>query len=195
VSPLAPLRKITVAYGSQTGTGQAFAAQLVEHLNDAGTAAAGSAPGWEAELVDLAEFDHAGMLPRSTPDSAVIFVVSCFGRGEPTDTAKKFYTWLQGQSDGRALSSLNYAVFGLGSSATHKEYFNVVGRNVDAKLEALGGHRMFPRGIGDDSGCIDLDFESWEKELLAALQAAAAPPATGTTAAATPSPLPKPVIG
>jgi NADPH-ferrihemoprotein reductase len=134
---------VTVLYGSQTGTAMAFAAQLAEELSGAGVAAASS---------DLYEY-AAESLPR---EKAVVLVVSCFGRGEPTDSAKKFFAWAMdpardGEAGGKPLANLRYAVFGLGSSQTHKEYYNVVGKKLDARLEQLGGQRVFARGDGDDS--------------------------------------------
>ena len=52
---------------------------------------------------------------------------------------------------------------------THTAYYNVIGRRVDARLAELGGRRIVPLGLGDDSGCIELDWEAWQGQLLAAL--------------------------
>ena len=49
---------------------------------------------------------------------------------------------------------------------THTAYYNVIGRQVDARLEELGGRRLIPLGLGDDSGCIELDWETWQANLL-----------------------------
>jgi sulfite reductase alpha subunit-like flavoprotein len=82
---------------------------------------------------------QAGELPNT---QLVIFVTSCFGRGEPTDNARDFFNWLtvcfnrfsdkhskpytnvitlsfDQKSDKSSvdLSKLNFTVFGLGSSA------------------------------------------------------------------------------
>jgi sulfite reductase alpha subunit-like flavoprotein len=140
--PLLP--SVRVLFGSQTGTAMAFASQLADDL--------GSSAGVQATASDLYEYD-ASALPAET--SAAVFVVSCFGRGEPTDSAKKFYAWAmdpaRSAGGARPLKGLRYAVFGLGSSETHSAYYNIVGRNLDARLSELGATRIFARGEGDDS--------------------------------------------
>ena len=66
-----------VLYGSQTGTAQQFAQQLGELLEGAGIKAA---------VEDLHEQrDASAVLADGRP---AIWLVSCFGRGEPTDSAK-----------------------------------------------------------------------------------------------------------
>jgi len=51
----------------------------------------------------------------------VVFVVSCFGQGEPTDSAKKMHQWLVDPARSAETSKfkdLNFAVFGLGTHFT-----------------------------------------------------------------------------
>jgi len=117
--------------------------QLVNRCSDNGIA---------ATLKDLADFAPSKLADEET----AIFIVSCFGRGEPTDSAKPFMAWLQDAALDAApsppLEKLRFAVFGLGSSKTHTEYYNVVGRMLDARLEQLGATRVMLRGEGDDAG-------------------------------------------
>lgn len=135
--------RIKVLYGSQTGTSMGFANQLADTAPSKSIA---------ADVMDLYEYDAATLPKEAAP---VVFLMSCFGRGEPTDSSKKFFKWLDDparDADGKPLARLKYTVFGLGSSHTHKQLYNVVGRKLDARLEALGATRVFPRGEGDDSG-------------------------------------------
>ena len=164
----APVR---ILYGSQTGTGQQFASQLVESL-------AAAEPPIPAVATDLRDFDSAeSLLSGDASAPPTVFIMSCFGRGDPSDSAKRFVAsmnddaiWAQSPKR-ELLRTLPFAVFGLGSSKTHAEYYNVVGRRLDARLDALGAERILPRGEGDDSGCIEVDFEAWASQLTARLQA------------------------
>lgn len=141
------IQKITVLYGSQTGTAMAFASQLAEELS--------SNAGIQASAVDIFEYDPKILSQTSSSSSpsieCVVFVMSCFGRGEPSDSAKKFMKYIM-DTQAPSLKHLHFAVFGLGSSQTHKVYYNIVGKTLDTRLEQLGAQRMFPRGEGDDSG-------------------------------------------
>ncbi|RYG48400.1 hypothetical protein EON67_07655 [archaeon] len=72
---------------------------------------------------DLNDIEPADLLKASAETDGVpqptVFIVSCFGRGEPTDSAKAFVAWLNEparESERDAFSKLRYTVFGLGSS-------------------------------------------------------------------------------
>ena len=104
-------------------------------------------------------------------DDALIFLLASFGTGQPTDNAKDFIKWLN--SDDETAKSLmrnrKYAVFGLGNSRTHTQNYNIVGKNADVRLEELGGKRIHALGLGDDSECIEDDFDSWSRSLIETL--------------------------
>jgi NADPH-ferrihemoprotein reductase len=163
-----------------------FAMQLSEALGDTA--------GFSASVTDLYEYAPKELL-EVPPEQGVVFVVSCFGKGEPTDSAKKFFAWLtdsarDAENAARLASGqppllghLNYTLFGLGSSQTHNQHYNVIGRRLDARLQELGGQCFFKRGEGDDSGVLELDFEKWQQELLAAATGGDAAPADAALAA------------
>jgi len=96
-----------------------------------------------------------------------LFCVACYGSGEPTDDAKKFFQQVMSQTpQNSALHGLHYAVFGLGSSASFPQHYNVVGKQLDEKLAALGASRIVPLGLGDDSGDLEEDFEPWRVSVV-----------------------------
>ena len=62
--------------------------------------------------------DASARRPEST---LTVFVTACFGRGEPTDGAKKFFAAVMDPaSDGSWLAGARFAVFGLGSSQVRR---------------------------------------------------------------------------
>ena len=103
----------------------------------------------------------------------VIFIVSTYGEGEPTDNAKEFYGWLMdGMQDQLSLQTLKFAVFGLGNS-TH-EWFSQCGKNIDKRLGELGANRIFPFTPGDDDKeyffkFFLLNFTDWLEKALKAI--------------------------
>lgn len=68
------------------------------------------------------------------------------------------------------LNGLEYAVFGLGSTAGHSAYFNVIGKSLDKRLEELGASRVMEIGLGDDGDCIEDDFDNWMDGLMTLLK-------------------------
>ncbi|EDV22483.1 uncharacterized protein TRIADDRAFT_28630, partial [Trichoplax adhaerens] len=108
-----------------------------------------------------------------------IFLLSTYTGGEPAESARWFYTWLQDTvSDFRVqktlLSKLNYAVFGLGNSV-YQEHFNSVAKDTDSWLHKLHGNRILPLGIGDnnvvqsENGGLEEDFVAWKGRILRVL--------------------------
>ncbi|KAL3784982.1 hypothetical protein HJC23_011183 [Cyclotella cryptica] len=184
---------LTIYYGSQTGTAQTFAEQLVRE---------GESAGFAAKAIDLQDLmdevdstDEAdggagsstsigNVLCRSVDEGGkakAVFLMATYGEGEPTDNARQFvdlikvkagidslYKLDESPLDGDAaledLSCLDFAVFGLGNK--QYEHYNNMGRFVDMALEKCGASRIVPIGLGDDNDDLEGDFETWKENVL-----------------------------
>jgi NADPH-ferrihemoprotein reductase len=152
-----PAGKMSIYFGSQTGTAMGFAKLL---------GACCTRKGFEVKVIDLGDF-HPEQLVESR---LALFLVATYGEGDPTDNALRFYEWLcnpNGTIPGTYLSSVSFAVFGLGNS-TYVNY-NQMGKRCNEKLEQLGGQRIFPFACGDDSCSLEEDFEAWKSNILEVL--------------------------
>ena len=155
--PCGPLR---VYFGSQTGTAEEFANTLVEE---------GKKHGFDAQAVDLEDFDEDDFASGPLSEALHIFAVATYGEGEPTDNAIGFYKWLKDSESGALPETLQFAVFGLGN--TQYDHFNAMGRNVNRLLGDLGAQRAYDYGEGDDDGTLEEDFENWRDGLWPTLVA------------------------
>lgn len=147
----APVR-VAVLYGSQTGTAEGLARKLAKELK---------AAGFEAALTSL-----DGYIPATlAAERYAIFIVSTYGEGEPPDVVQPFYQYLC-LAHLPLLGNLYYAVCALGDK--HYEHFCKFGRDLDAKLESLGGMRILDRVDCD----VDLDamFAAWKQQLTPRLR-------------------------
>ena len=88
-----------------------FAMQMGQALGDAVSSA-------EVNVVDLYEVTSDSLKAMAaSPNSLTVFITACFGRGEPTDSAKKIYAYVMDPAnDGTWMAGAQFAVFGLGSS-------------------------------------------------------------------------------
>jgi NADPH-ferrihemoprotein reductase len=145
-----PAGKMSIYFGSQTGTAMGFAKLLGGIFGK---------KGFEVKVVDLEDFRPEELLQSRI----AIFLVATYGEGNPTDNALRFYEWLcntDGSLPSTYLSNVSFAVFGLGNS-TYVNY-NQMGKNCDQMLERLGGKRVHPFACGDDSCTLEEDFETWK---------------------------------
>lgn len=143
--------EMTICFGSQSGTAEAFAQDL---------AAEAQQFGFTANVIDLDEYEHDDL----SNEQFVTFLMATFGEGDPTDNAVTFCDWIHENNRPRDLAKeTSFAVFALGDR--NYEHFCNVGRELDARLAKLSGKRVVEHGEGDDDGNIEEDFEKW-KQLL-----------------------------
>lgn len=145
---------IRILYASQTGTAQLFANQLAEGLEDEGL-----------EDVTVQGLDEEPPNEILTPGHLHLLLTSCTGKGEPPDNARKFYDWVMKDPSAKLSDDINFAVFGLGNEKAHSNNYNVIGKQLDARLVELGGNRVKDLGLGDDGQCIEGDFDEWMDEI------------------------------
>ncbi|KAI1826916.1 bifunctional P-450:NADPH-P450 reductase [Xylaria intraflava] len=145
-------KKISVFYGSNSGTCEALAQRLA---SDA------SRHGFTVDKVDSLDAAN-GALPKGQP--VIIFTASY--EGEAPDNAALFVSWLSALKEKAALEGVDYAVFGVG----HHDWaqtFHRIPKFIDSKLEENGAARIAEMGLSD-TGSSDTftDFETWEDQVF-----------------------------
>ncbi|KAK5112785.1 hypothetical protein LTR85_011119 [Meristemomyces frigidus] len=142
---------LTVLYGSNSGTCEAFAQTV---------AADAAAHGFKASKVDT--LDSA---KQALPTDEAVVIVTASYEGQPTDNAGHFYNWLQTLKEGEKMQT-SYAVFGCGHS-DWKQTFHRIPNTIDELLAQHGGKRLCDRGNADAAkGDMMSAFQTWEDEIL-----------------------------
>ncbi len=150
--------KLFVLYGTESGNSESLADRTVKEAKKRG---------FQAVMKNMSDISPADLAKASN----LLVIISTWGDGEPPETAITFYKDFM--SAGLALSGVRYSVLALGDTSYEK--FCQTGKDIDARLEALGAARVFAR-----QDC-DVDYEenyvSWLDNSLKALAPAGAAPA------------------
>jgi len=120
-------RKITFAYGTESGHSKKLASDFTARAKQ---------HGFSARLVGLDQY----RLNDLQKEEYFLTIVSTQGEGEPPASAKKFYDHIH--NNGFQLERLNYSVLALGD--TSYPLFCKAGEDVDRQLQHLGGKRIIP---------------------------------------------------
>lgn len=141
-----PATKLTILYGTESGN--------CEKLADA-SAKDAKKRGFAVSIKNMADVAPADLGKIEN----LLVIVSTWGDGDPPETASSFYKDFM-TAEALKLPNLRFSVCGLGD--TSYDQFCKMGKDFDARLEALGGHRVSPR-----VDC-DLDYEQPYKDWLKA---------------------------
>ncbi|KAI2622619.1 bifunctional P-450:NADPH-P450 reductase [Xylaria nigripes] len=147
-----PGKKITILYGSNSGTCDALAQRLA---SDA------ARHNFTVDKVDCLDAAN-GALPKNQP---VVIITGSY-EGEAPDNAALFVSWLTSLKETSQLEGVDYTVFGLG----HHDWaqtFHRIPKLIDNKLAENGATRVAEIGLSD-AGLNDsfTDFETWEDSVL-----------------------------
>lgn len=157
--------RITVLYGSQTGTAEGLARKFSKELKAAG------------HNVTLSSLE--GCVPATlASQKCALFIVSTYGEGDPPDAVQPFYQQLCVEHF-PLLGDVSYSVLSLGDS--HYEHFCQFGKDLDAKLSALGATRILDRVDCDLD--IDEPYAAWTQSLIHKLHGIASPQSDPDTVA------------
>ncbi len=137
-------KEITVLYGSQTGNAQGLAKKSAKTLEG---------NGFQVTVSSMSDFKANNLKKVQN----LLIIVSTQGEGDPPDSAITFHEFLYSKRAPK-LENLNYSVLALGDSSY--EFFCQTGKEFDARLEELGGTRLYPR-----FDC-DVDFDEPAAEWL-----------------------------
>jgi sulfite reductase (NADPH) flavoprotein alpha-component len=156
--------KALVLYGTESGNSEKLADRTAKEAKKKGISAMVKNMA-DVKAVDLAKHQN------------LMVLVSTWGDGEPPDGATAFYKEFMAME--QKLPDLRFSVCALGDTSYEK--FCQTGKDIDAKLEALGAQRVTPR-----VDC-DVDYEDAFTDWLSATLTALAPTSVAVLAEVAPA--------
>ena len=153
---------MTVLFASDNGNAESIAKRLGNR---------GKARGLKSKVFAMDDYP----LEDLPGEENVVLITSTAGQGEFPQNGRAFWDAVKDTTE-LDLSSINYTVFALGDSHywPRKEdriYYNKPGKDLDSRIEFLGGKKMVDIGLGDDQDpdSYQTGYNEWEPKLWQAL--------------------------
>ncbi len=158
VSDKTSTKKITLAFGTETGNSKKLATQLTSVAKKKGLT---------VKLTDLSQY----RLTDLAKEEFFFVVISTQGEGEPPVSAKKFYEYIH--QNQLSLTALKFSVLALGDSSY--PMFCKTGEDVDQQFRKFGAKQIVPLQKCDVD--YEEDAQQWFDKVLAVVEnnTAAAP--------------------
>ncbi|KAF7554363.1 hypothetical protein G7Z17_g2966 [Cylindrodendrum hubeiense] len=149
---------LVVFWGSQSGTAEGFAQRLARESHQRFKL--------KPIMADLSDYD-AESLARLPASTLVIFIVSTYGEGDPSDNAQDFVSWMNSTAKS-SLEHVRFAAFGCGNS--NYLYFNKTVDEVTTAMSKFGATQILPTGKGNEATrTTEEDFMDWKEKLFSTL--------------------------
>ncbi|MBV9877258.1 MAG: flavodoxin domain-containing protein, partial [Verrucomicrobia bacterium] len=171
-----PKIRANVYFGTETGNSEALAKQTAKFLQSRG---------FESQAINLNKISSSAL----AGEAYALIVISTFGDGDPPDSAKAFYTELH-KPDHPRLSELRYSILALGDR--NYERFCQCGKDIDVRLEALGGQRIY--GLAECDVDYEATAEAWKNGVATVLEAASPAQSAKPEMKSSPAPEPTPSV-
>ncbi|KAF7978248.1 hypothetical protein HWV62_1270 [Athelia sp. TMB] len=156
------LPTLYVLYGSNNGSSEGFASDLVSRARKLGFADI------QKTTLDQSILMSEDTLPKQA-EKALVLIVCCSYNGEAPDNALNFDSLLDqaiAKNADNRFTNVNFAVFGTGNKQWGPTYQKIP-KKIDTTLATFGGHRFFELGAGDASADQEGDFSTWSTKLWA----------------------------
>lgn len=145
--------RITILYGSETGTAQDVAEQIWKTAKRKGL---------ESNVFAMNDYNVQNL----DTEKMIVFVVATTGQGDPPNNMRQFWRLLlRKYLPTTLLSNVKYGILGLGDSSYQK--FNFAAKKLNRRLMQLGAKELLPIGLADDQHDLGIDavVDSWLEEM------------------------------
>ncbi|KIW94155.1 sulfite reductase (NADPH) hemoprotein, beta-component [Cladophialophora bantiana CBS 173.52] len=156
---------LTVLFASDNGNAEGLAKRLGNR---------GKARGLKTMVFAMDDYPLED-LPN---EENVVFITSTAGQGEFPQNGRAFWEGIKDTAD-LDLSNVHYSVFALGDShywprKEDKIFYNKPGKDLDSRVQFLGGKLLTAIGLGDDQDPdgFQTGYQDWEPRLWQALNVA-----------------------
>lgn len=153
---------MTVLFASDNGNAENLAKRLGNR---------GKARGLKTMVMAMDDYP----LEDLSSEENVVFIPATAGQGEFPQNGRNFWEAVKNSTD-LDLATVNFSVFALGDShywprKEDKHYYNKPGKDLFARLAALGGKQIVEIGLGDDQepDGYQTGYQEWEPKLWDAL--------------------------